>query len=176
MPRLAVDGELHCQVAFLTHPDQRNRPAHPGRQTGHDPAALVDNPGQVDAALLELLAHDLAAIHAAGFFVMPQTKQDGALRAVALLQQRFGCFHDADQLVLDVQRAAPPDEAIYDLAFEGRVGPLGRVGRDDILVRHEHHRLQVGAASLPDVQQAVAVDHLAPQLLVHQRVGLSSIW
>ena len=45
-------GELHSQIAFLAHPNQRYRPAHPGCQTFHDPAALIDDPGQVDAALL----------------------------------------------------------------------------------------------------------------------------
>ncbi len=143
MPGLSVDGELDGQVTLLAYANQRYRTAHAGRQPGHDTAALVDDPGQVDAALLELLPKDLAAIHAAGFLVMPQAKQDRALRAVSLLKERFSGFHNADQLVLDIQRAASPDEAIDNLALERRVGPLGRVSGDNILVRHEHHRLQV---------------------------------
>ena len=171
MPRLAVDGELHRQVAFFAHPDQRNRAAHPGCQTGADPAAFIDNPGQVDAALFEQLPHDLAAIHAAGLFIMPQAKQDGALRAVALLSS----FSAASMMPINwflISSVPRPQMKPSTISFEGRVGPLGRVGRDHILVRHQHDRLQVGAASLPGIQQAVAIDHFAFQLLVHQRVGL----
>ena len=95
------------------------------------PAALIHDPGQTDAAFLEHLPHDLAAVDAAGFFVVPQAEQNGALRAVALPEQRLGGVHDADQLVLDVQRAAAPDEAVDDHPVERRVGPLGRVGGAD---------------------------------------------
>ena len=168
---MSSHGELDCEVTLLTHPNKRHGPAHPGCQTGHDPAALVHNASQVDATLLELLAEDLAAIYAASFLIMPKTEQDRALWAVALLQERLRSFHDPNQLVLDVQRAASPDEAIHDLAFEGRVCPLSRIGRDDVLVRHEHHRLQVRALPLPDVEQAITVDHFSSEFLVHQGIG-----
>ena len=49
---------------------------------------------------------------------------------------------------------------------------LSRIGGNHVLVSHQHDRLQVGPAALPGVEQAVAVDDLALQLLVHQRVGL----
>ena len=81
MPRLAMNGELHRQVALFAHADQRHRAAHAGRQAGDDPAAFVDDPGQADAAFLEHLPHHLAAIDAAGLLVMSQAEKDGALRA-----------------------------------------------------------------------------------------------
>ena len=126
----------------------------------------------MDFALFQHLPDDLAAIYTAGLFIVTQPEQDRALRAVPLLEQRLRRLHDADQLVLDVQRAPPPDEAIDDLAIEWRVRPLGRVGGDDILVRHQHHRFQIGAGALPDVDQAVPVYDLTSQFLVYQRIGI----
>ena len=75
---------------------------------------------------------------------MAQTEQEGALRTIALRKQRLGRVHDTDQLVLDVQVAAAPDKAVGDHPLERRMGPLSRGGGHDILVRHQHGRLQVG--------------------------------
>ena len=89
MSRGTVDGEFHRQVALFTHADQCHRTPDAGHETGADPPALVDDPGQVDAAFLENLSHDLAAIDPAGFLIVTHTKQDGTLRPVALLQECF---------------------------------------------------------------------------------------
>ena len=84
MPRLAVNGKLHRQVALLAHTNQCDLTADTSCQSSHDPTAFVDDPGQVNVALFQFLSQDLAAIHTAGFFIVPQAKQDGTFRAKTL--------------------------------------------------------------------------------------------
>src|SRR5512137_1809516 len=136
MPRLAFYGELNRKISLLTYADKPDITPDAGCQAGADAAALVDDTRQLDAAFLEQLPHHLGAVHAARFLVMTHAEQNGALRAEPLLEQNLGRVHDADQLVLDVQRTAAPDEAIDNLPLERRMGPLGRVSGDHILVRH----------------------------------------
>ena len=106
---------------------------------------------------------------------MTQTKQDRPFRLIALSQQHLGRFHDADQLVFDVQRASAPYETIGYTPFKGRVRPLrqrDRIGGNDILVRHQHNRVQSYIAPGPDIEQAIVIDDLAFQVFVHPWIGL----
>ena len=170
-PGCPLDVELRGEIAFFADADQADRAAHAGRQPCADPAALVHDAGEMDSPLLEQLPHHLAPVEPARFLVVPQAEQDRPLRPVALREQDFGGFEDSDELVLDVQRAAAPDEFAGDLALERRVGPTGRVCGYHVLVRHQHDRLEVAPAALPGVEQTVAVDHLALELLVRQWIA-----
>lgn len=78
---------------------------------------------------------------------------------VGVLQHCLNSRHEGCQAVLVVRGATAPEEFAIKVAAEGRVSP-GRLVRDgnDVLVGHEHSRLQRGVGAFDCVEEAVGVD------------------
>src|SRR3974377_1234985 len=123
MARRALDCELKRKVAFLACAHQGHLSFYPNDHALEDAAPFVDDPGQLHATLFEQLANTFGSVYATGFLVVAKGKLDRALWPRAARQERFGGFHDANELVLDIQGAAPPNEPIRNHAVERGVRP-----------------------------------------------------
>ncbi len=174
MPRGSRYGKFHGQVALFGYADQSHRHLDARHGTLHHRAALIQDGLDAHAALLQA-ADDLRLAAPANFLVMSESQVNGAFGLVALLHQQFHRFQQSGRLVLDIQRAAPPDKSVCDLAGERLALPLlqrGGVRRDDIQMGQKDQRGQLRLAALPGVEQAELVDRLAGQVGVHARVHL----
>ena len=129
-----------------------------------DHAALILDPGQPHAALLQQFGQRLVAAWAANFLVMTEGEHDGACRAEPARGQKFRCLHHGDQRALVVDRAAPPDITIGDDAPEGGVLPLvfgSRRNRHDVDMRHHQHGIERRVLALPCIEECLAADDFA---------------
>ena len=84
---------------------------------------------------------------AADLLVLTEGEVNGATRGPAAREQVLGRLELGHQHVLDVERAAPPDPLVVDVAGEGPVEPLA-LGpgddRHDVLVGDELDGIEVG--------------------------------
>ena len=163
------DVQLRRQVTLLSHADQRHRGFHTRHGALDDRAAFIQHGFNAHAALVQA-PDDFRLAGAADFLIVSEGQVDGALGYIALLDLHLDCLQDGHGLGFDIQRAATPDETVYNLAGKGWMLPLfqgGGVGRDDIQVRHEDQGGQFRVFTYPGVEQAVFVDGFTPQVGVH---------
>ena len=109
---------------------------------------------------------------------MSKRQIDGAARLKVFVQQVLNGFEDGQDRSFVVQRAAPPNVPIRDLACKGRHLP-GLFGdgsdRDNTQVGQQQLRFQTGSAPLPAIQQAVVRDRFARQRGVTFRKRLAQV-
>lgn len=78
-------------------------------------------------------------------------------------------------MVLHIKSASAPDELAVVIAAERLMSPItlgAGLNRDDILMRKQSYRLEIGILSLPAIEQARLGDILALESLMQQRIRL----
>jgi len=109
-----------------------------------------------------LLTQPLEAEAVADLLVGGRREDQVAARPEPLTRERGDGDGVRRDLALHVERAAPPNLAVPQLARERRHRPLGRIGEHDIGVTHEEKRRAVTAAN--PGHEVRALRHLRDQL------------
>ena len=178
MAAFGLYSNLKVRIAFLCHAHAGQvgvqQPLYMRRQHG---TALVYHAVQVHAPAFQFPRQFPGTVVAAAddLLIMPQAQVHPALWGIALLQQRLHALHQADQVVLHVQRTATPNKPAVIYAVKGRVFPvlLGALADGHhILMGQKGNRIQVGIRPLPVKQQTGSGNMIQFQIFVNQRVGL----
>ena len=112
-------------------------------------AALVDRVVDPDGVRM-VLAEPLEPVVLADLLVGRRDEDEVARRDEALACERRDRDRARRDLVLHVERAAPPDVVVGEVARPGVARPFGRVGDDGVGVREEAERGAVAAAQPRD--------------------------
>jgi hypothetical protein len=156
----------HRAVARVARGDEPQEPhlllgdGHGEKQSraedaAHAAAPLIPHPFGVERG--EVVGHEPAhPLTTARLLVRHGREDDRAAEAHALLEERFEGQKEDDSQALRVKRAAPPDEAVGDVARERGMRPPRRVRGDDIEVMVDEKRLERLAAGDPGHDQAAA--------------------
>ena len=95
-----------------------------------------------------LQSHSMPQTEPASSSGTPQKTRSRGERGLGALEQQHGHqMHDA--AALHVDRTAPVDLALLDVALEGGLGPVGLLDGDDVEVVAEHHRPLGAVAAQP---------------------------
>lgn len=106
---------------------------------------------------------------------MTEAEIDISLGFIFLFKKSLNGFHDADKVVLHIKSASAPDELAVVIAAERLMSPItlgAGLDRDDILMRKQSYRLEIGILALPAIEQARLGDILALESLMQQRIRL----
>ena len=106
---------------------------------------------------------------------MTEAEIDISLGFISLFKKSLNGFHDADKVVLHIKSASAPDELAVVIAAERLMSPVtlcARLDRNDILMRKQSYRLEIGILALPAIEQARLGDILALESLMQQRIRL----
>ena len=158
---LAGGGQDQGQVALFG--DVYHRHGLAGQQgiVGHQHAALVHHPGEVQSQFPHARGQGTGAVMAADFLVVAEREDDTAARLETLRQQLLRGLQQAQHPHLVVQGTAAVNAAVGHHSGEGRVLPVPlRAGlhRHHIRMGREQYRRQRGITAGPAQQQAETVD------------------
>ena len=106
---------------------------------------------------------------------MTEAEIDISLGFISLFKKSLNGFHDADKVVLHIKSASAPDELAVVIAAERLMSPItlgAGLDRNDILMRKQSYRLEIGILALPAIEQARLGDILALESLMQQRIRL----
>ena len=157
---LAARRHLHRQVALLAdahHADQR---PHARYEAVQDGGALVDHEQRLGSSLAQQLADLLGPLVAVHLLVVTQRHVERPLRSVPRLQPVLQTLQDGVRGLLDVDRAAPDDEAVADEPAERGVLPALFADRHHVHVREQQVGAQLGPRAAHSQQQAQLVHRL----------------
>ena len=142
--RALLRGHGQRHIALFRVGDQGDGFARCRHDPGRDDHAFVDDEFELHAAAVEQ-GRDFARPAARRLLRRGQTRSLTCVWLRAGGGEHLDGFQVGDQAALVVPRAAPPDEAVGDIAAEGRMLPvLFGAGRDrhDILMAHQHRGLE----------------------------------
>ncbi len=150
--RAAVGGQREAEDALLGDADRVDAPAAVLERRAR---ALVDD--QVGAHLVGMLgAEPLRSVGRARLLVGGDHElQLASLRPPTRLGERARRRHLRSNLALHVERSAPPDATVAQLARPGVDLPLGRVGQHGVDVAEQAQRRPVGSSGRPQSRYEV---------------------
>ena len=106
---------------------------------------------------------------------MAEAEINVSFRLESLLHKGFNRLHNADKMIFHVKSASAPDELAVVIAAERLMSPVtlgAGLDRNDILMRKQSYRLEIGILALPAIEQARLGDILALESLMQQRIRL----
>ena len=104
---------------------------------------------------------------------MTEAEVDISLGFISLFKKSLNGFHDADKVVFHIKGTSAPDELAVVITAERLMSPItlgAGLDRNDILMRKQGYRLEIGILALPSIEQARLGDIFALAGLMQQMI------